>query len=140
MTHRLYTPRPPGVRSWPPSWQASCKNPAERYSLAEGVLEALNNSVVPQVPSAGIAARAEQASGKGSPWPKYGIAAVAVLVLAAGAVLFWQRRTQAKPLTDKDVLVLADFSNTTGDPVFDGTLRQAAGRPAGAVALSENHG
>ena len=38
---------------------------------------------------------------------------------------FWQRRTQAKPLTDKDVLVLANFANTTGDPVFDGTLRQA---------------
>ena len=28
------------------------------------------------------------------------------------------------PLTDKDALVLADFANTTGEPVFDGTLRQ----------------
>jgi hypothetical protein len=28
-------------------------------------------------------------------------------------------------LTDKDVLVLADFTNTTGDPVFDATLRKA---------------
>jgi serine/threonine protein kinase/tetratricopeptide (TPR) repeat protein len=27
-------------------------------------------------------------------------------------------------LTDKDTIVLADFANTTGDPVFDGTLRQ----------------
>src|SRR4051794_41457950 len=27
-------------------------------------------------------------------------------------------------LTDKDTMVLADFTNTTGDPVFDGTLRQ----------------
>ena len=27
-------------------------------------------------------------------------------------------------LTDKDTIVLADFINTTGDPVFDGTLRQ----------------
>jgi eukaryotic-like serine/threonine-protein kinase len=45
-------------------------------------------------------------------------------VLAAGAVLYW-RSTQAKPLTDKDVLVLADFTNETGDPVFDGTLREA---------------
>jgi eukaryotic-like serine/threonine-protein kinase len=103
-----------------------CKNPAERYSLAEGVLEALNSSVVPQVPSAGIAAPAEQGAGRRhSPWPKYGIAAVAVLVLAAGTIFFWQRRTQAKPLTDKDVLVLANFANTTSDPVFDGTLRQA---------------
>ena len=28
-------------------------------------------------------------------------------------------------LTEKDTVVLADFANTTGDPVFDGTLKQA---------------
>ncbi len=27
-------------------------------------------------------------------------------------------------LTDKDTIVLAEFANTTGDPIFDGTLRQ----------------
>jgi eukaryotic-like serine/threonine-protein kinase len=52
------------------------------------------------------------------------LAAAGVLVLAAGGFFLWQR-LQAKPLTDKDVLVLADFTNTTGDPVFDGTLREA---------------
>jgi predicted Ser/Thr protein kinase len=51
-------------------------------------------------------------------------AAAAVLILAVGVVVFWHKRTPAKPLTDKDVLVLADFANTTADPVFDGTLRQ----------------
>ena len=55
---------------------------------------------------------------------KYAIAAVAVLLVTAGGVFLWQKRAQAKPLTDKDVLVLADFANTTGDTVFDGTLRQ----------------
>jgi tetratricopeptide (TPR) repeat protein len=54
-------------------------------------------------------------------WPA--LAAAAVLVLAAGSVFLW-RRVQAKPLTDKDVLVLADFTNTTGDSVFDDTLKQ----------------
>jgi eukaryotic-like serine/threonine-protein kinase len=54
----------------------------------------------------------------------YGTAAVAVLILTIGGVLLWQRRAQPKALTDKDVLVLADFVNSTGDPVFDGTLRQ----------------
>jgi eukaryotic-like serine/threonine-protein kinase len=51
-------------------------------------------------------------------------AAVAGLViLAAGGFLWWY---PAKPvLTDRDVLVLADFTNNTGDTVFDGTLRQA---------------
>ena len=60
-----------------------------------------------------------------NPLLKYGIAALAALILTAGGVFFWLRRAQAKPLTDKDVLVLADFVNATGDPVFDGTLRQA---------------
>jgi eukaryotic-like serine/threonine-protein kinase len=55
---------------------------------------------------------------------KYGTIAVAMLILTAAGVFLWQHRKQATPLTDKDVLVLADFANTTGDPVFDGTLRQ----------------
>jgi DNA-binding winged helix-turn-helix (wHTH) protein/tetratricopeptide (TPR) repeat protein len=62
---------------------------------------------------------------KHSPRLKYGITAITVLTLTAAGVFLWQRHPQAKPLTDKDVLVLADFTNTTGDPVFDGTLRQA---------------
>ena len=53
----------------------------------------------------------------------YGLAVVALLV--TGGAFLWQRRPQAPPLTDKDVLVLADFTNSTGDPVFDGTLREA---------------
>jgi eukaryotic-like serine/threonine-protein kinase len=60
-----------------------------------------------------------------TPLLKYGIAAVTATVLMAGGIFFWHQRAQATPLTDKDVLVLADFINTTGDPVFDGTLRQA---------------
>jgi serine/threonine protein kinase/tetratricopeptide (TPR) repeat protein len=52
-------------------------------------------------------------------------AAVAVVaILAAG---FYWRSTHAAKLTDKDTIVLADFTNTTGDPVFDGTLKQAFG-------------
>ena len=35
---------------------------------------------------------------------------------------FYRNRTPT--LTDKDTIVLADFSNTTGDAVFDETLRQ----------------
>ncbi len=130
--HAILHDDPPAVNATTPSntklgpivSKLLCKNPAERYSLAEGVLEALNNSVAPQVPSAAISAAAEGRPGRRrSPGLRYGITAVAVLVLAA-AVFLWQRRTQAKPLTDKDVLVLADFTNSTGDPVFDDTLRQ----------------
>jgi DNA-binding winged helix-turn-helix (wHTH) protein len=55
-------------------------------------------------------------------WPWLVIAAVVGLALAAGAVrLFLHRQTV---LTEKDTVVLADFVNSTGDSVFDWTLRQ----------------
>src|SRR5215471_8629922 len=51
---------------------------------------------------------------------------LAVLLLVGAATAFWYlNRTRAAPLTDKDTILLADFVNTTGDPVFDGTLKQA---------------
>lgn len=51
-------------------------------------------------------------------------AVLALLTVAVfGAVAAYQLRQPPK-LTDKDTIVLADFTNTTGDPVFDGTLRQ----------------
>src|SRR5262249_38373758 len=49
------------------------------------------------------------------------ITAGTVAFLAIGA-FFYSHRAQA--LTDKDTIVVADFSNTTGDPVFDDTLKQ----------------
>ena len=50
-------------------------------------------------------------------------AMLGILLLAGGGYYWW--KGHAKPLTDKDVLVLADFTNTTNDPVFDGTLHAA---------------
>ena len=51
-------------------------------------------------------------------------AGVALLAIGAAgaAIMTLPRRAQA--LTEKDTIVLADFTNTTGDAVFDGTLRQ----------------
>src|SRR5947209_6473111 len=49
-------------------------------------------------------------------------AAAGVLVLFAAAAYFYFHR--APKLSDQDTIVLADFVNNTGDPVFDGTLRQ----------------
>jgi tetratricopeptide (TPR) repeat protein len=48
-------------------------------------------------------------------------AAAIVLALSVG-LYFYLHRTPG--LTDKETIVLADFANRTGDPVFDGTLRQ----------------
>ena len=50
------------------------------------------------------------------------VAAGAIGALAIGGFLY-PRYTHA--LTDKDTIVLADFTNTTGDEVFDDTLKQA---------------
>jgi len=54
------------------------------------------------------------------------LAAAAVLVSAAlMAGGFYYRSHQTERLTDKDTIVLADFANNTGDPIFDDTLKTA---------------
>ncbi|HET9401801.1 MAG TPA: protein kinase, partial [Candidatus Acidoferrales bacterium] len=52
-----------------------------------------------------------------------GIGAVVLLGLVAAGAYYWTHRAPA--LTSKDSVVVADFTNTTGDAVFDGALRQA---------------
>jgi len=52
------------------------------------------------------------------------VLAVGVLVLLVAAGLYFRSRQSAK-LTEKDSVLIADFVNTTGDAVFDGTLKQA---------------
>jgi len=53
------------------------------------------------------------------------ILVAAIVVFAAGTAggLLWRAR-QARHLTEKDTIVLGDFANSTGDAVFDGTLRE----------------
>jgi serine/threonine protein kinase/Tfp pilus assembly protein PilF len=52
------------------------------------------------------------------------LASVMTLAVAAGAIHIFFRLRQSRRLTEQDTIVLADFANTTGDPVFDGTLRR----------------
>ncbi len=55
---------------------------------------------------------------------KLAACAGSVLVLATSITAgLYYRSHRPKPLTDKDTIVLADFSNSTGDPVFDDTLK-----------------
>jgi serine/threonine protein kinase len=58
-------------------------------------------------------------------WKIWASAAV-MLALAVGGVLYW-RSHRIVHLSEQDTIVLSDFTNSTGDPVFDGTLRQALG-------------
>jgi serine/threonine protein kinase/tetratricopeptide (TPR) repeat protein len=61
---------------------------------------------------------------RGIPWKFVALSAMVVVALITG-VLFWHWRShRAVKLTAKDTIVVADFTNTTGDPVFDSTLQQ----------------
>src|SRR5213083_2436331 len=48
-----------------------------------------------------------------------------IVIIASAAVLYLFSRRSASALTEKDTILLADIVNTTGDSVFDGTLKQA---------------
>ena len=62
----------------------------------------------------------------------YFVAAAALVIIVAG--IFAALRLKHPPsLTEKDSILLSDFVNTTGDPVFDGTLKKAL-----AVDLSQS--
>jgi len=99
------------------------KEPANRYQSAPELqedLERLGSGVTP------LAARRR-------PWPVIVTAAIVIAGLCVGA--FFSQRGHG--LNEKDTIVLADFANTTGDPVFDDALKQGVARATGAVTLPE---
>ena len=106
------------------------KDPANRYATAEQLQEALD-ALQPQ---SGNMTAAPPAGGNRSNW-SWAVAAVLLLLLVAGGVTWWKLRpaapppqessTGAAPAAAKDSIILADFINHTGDPVFDTTLNQA---------------
>src|SRR5438552_978236 len=61
----------------------------------------------------------------------YVVGALAAIVAVTLIGVLYTRKARA--LTEKDSILLSDFVNTTGDPVFDGTLKQAL-----AVKLRES--
>jgi eukaryotic-like serine/threonine-protein kinase len=68
------------------------------------------------------ASRSEATSQLRMHWKVTLSVALAVLALAVGGYFYLHRPSK---LTDKDTIVLGDFSNSTGDPVFDDTLKTA---------------
>jgi eukaryotic-like serine/threonine-protein kinase len=58
--------------------------------------------------------------------------AVVLVVASIAAAFYFRSRQTAHRLTEKDTIVLAEFSNETGDPVFDDTLKTA-------LSVSLNH-
>jgi eukaryotic-like serine/threonine-protein kinase len=83
--------------------------------------------------SSSIAVKVAEVSGKGGKLWKVLVPAAVILVAVAIAGAFYFRSRRSTALTEKDTVVLADFVNTTGEGVFDGTLKQAL-----AVQLEES--
>ena len=52
-------------------------------------------------------------------------AVVALLLIAASVSAFYLYKRSSKTFTERDTVLMTDFVNTTGEAVFDGTLKQA---------------
>ncbi len=94
---------------------------AARAASATGVFGEKQRAASSNVSVAGPLTAVKQ-----QPGSRWKIVAPVVLLLAAivAGGLYW-RSHRAPILTEQDTVVLADFNNTTGDPVFDDTLKQA---------------
>src|SRR5262249_10937335 len=103
--------------------------PPESRSTAEGVRTSDKQSAATRTISTDIQSRASSAEYLVTEIKRHkkgvviAAAAVMILFLVVGGFFIYSRRSPA--LTDKDTILLADFVNTTGDAVFDDTLRQA---------------
>jgi len=53
-----------------------------------------------------------------------------IALLVAGG-LYYRSYEQNKHLTEKDTIVLTDFANSTGDAIFEDTLRPRSMSPCG---------
>ena len=97
------------------------KNPEQRFHSAHDLafaLDALSDSG-----AASSASAANIVTSAGRRWKIIVPAVVAVLALSVGGYfVVFHHKAQ---LTDKDTIVLADFANSTGDPIFDDTLKTA---------------
>jgi eukaryotic-like serine/threonine-protein kinase len=79
----------------------------------------------PAAPSSGGVKPAEAAEAGGRKLWKILVPAALLIVVLAGAGYFYYSHRAVPKLTEKDVIVVGDFANTTGDPVFDDTMKQA---------------
>ena len=90
------------------------------------------------VPKAGSEERELRSTGRTTAAvPTWLVVASAVVLLALIAGGLYYRSHRAKPLTEKDTIVLADFANSTGDAVFDDTLKTALSVSLQPVAVPE---
>jgi serine/threonine protein kinase/tetratricopeptide (TPR) repeat protein len=125
--HESPVPAPGMPAPSAPSSSAAAVASSSGSALSAAAASA-SSSAVSSVSSSGVGIAAGTPSGiiPSAPakkrWPIIGAAAIVLVAVVGG--LFYYRSHQAPKLTVKDTIVIADFTNTTGDAVFDGTLRQ----------------
>ena len=102
----------------------SAGRPGAAVPTSPDALEAVSAPVSQAHSAKGSSGSAPVIAARPGPYRKLWYVAAGLIVAAAIAGgVFYSRRAQA--LTEKDSILLSDFVNTTGDPVFDGTLKQA---------------
>jgi len=99
------------------------QEPASRPSSGKSATTALGSSRIAAASSHTVPIATGPEPKKSSRMLLIAAAAIVVILLVVGGLYF--RSRQAAGLTEKDSVLLADFVNTTGDTVFDGTLKQA---------------
>jgi len=104
---------------------AGTSGTATPHSSGAAVLAPASSSSVATVQASGSSAVPPTATPAAPGRRRWLIAAAALVLaaLAAGGFFLYGRRANA--LSEKDFILLTDFTNTTGDSVFDGTLKQA---------------
>ena len=108
-------------RTLPPEAVPPARRTAELSAALKTESPAAVTSVIPAAASVSSGSH-----GTGSKLQKRTVLIVAGLAALAVALgLLWYFKSRPAPLTGEDTIVVADFINTTGDPMFDGTLKQA---------------
>jgi eukaryotic-like serine/threonine-protein kinase len=97
------------------------KEPERRYSSAEEFSKDIERYLT-RMPVLARKSTIAYRSGRFLRRHKESLAAVLVVLVMVAGGLYYNSR-QHKVLTDKDTILLADFANATGDPVFDDTLK-----------------
>jgi serine/threonine protein kinase/tetratricopeptide (TPR) repeat protein len=100
---------------------ASGSGSGSAASIAAPPIERVSSARVPVAQST-ESPRPQSRPGRAS-WKVLVPVAAVVLAAVAGGIYFRSSRSHA--ITEKDSILLADFVNTTGDAVFDGTLKKA---------------
>ena len=107
--------------------RAISKERETRYQSAlelRGDLEALKNILYSGEGVHGNGGLKVAAIGTLSSSKRWLITSALLLAAVVVAIFHFQHHQQRTRLTDTDTIVVADFTNTTGDPVFDATLKQ----------------